>query len=156
ASRTCPSAWRPRGRPATWGSTRWRSRASSGRKAFEPVAQVEEAGVDAVEGLPRAVVGALDGDPALRQRRAGHLHAAEPMARALLFLEHRHVDLAAEDLVDAAHEAVPGLLVVERVERRAVAGDAPRRMHQAIAERAAVTALVLYRWADWGRHSVSV
>jgi hypothetical protein len=78
------------------------------------------------------------------------------MAGALLLLEDLDVDLAPEDLVDAAHEPVACLLVVEDVERRAVAGDAPRRVNQSIAERAALPTLVFKRWADWGRHSVSV
>src|SRR4051794_4152327 len=78
------------------------------------------------------------------------------MARALLLLEQRGVDLAPEDLVDAAHEAAPGLLVVVDVQRGAVTGDASGGMHQAIAEAAAVPAFVLYRWAEWGRHRASL
>jgi hypothetical protein len=78
------------------------------------------------------------------------------VARALLLLEDLDVDLAAEDLVDAAHEAAAGLLVVEDVEGRAVARDAAGGMYEAVAERAALPALVFDRWAEWARHSVSV
>src|SRR4051794_22638820 len=156
------------GRPA-----RRRSRTTCGRRRscarralrLETVAEVESGlahlgrvekrRVDAVEGLAGAVVGALDREPALRQRSTRHLHAAEAVARALLLLEDGDVDLAAEDLVYAAHVAPPGGFVVERVQRRAVLRDATRRMDQPVAEAAALSALVLGcrdgRGTHWGQ-----
>src|SRR3954447_25590160 len=127
-----------------------------GLEARKPVAQVEELRVHAVKSLPRPVVSALHADAALRQRVAGDLHAAVSVTRALLLLEDLHVDLTAEDLVDATHESVAGFLVVEDVERGAVAGDAARGMHEPVAERAALPALVLEGWTDWGPHAASV
>jgi hypothetical protein len=125
-------------------------------RGLQRLGRVEERGVDAVERLAAAVVRALNRQAALGKRRAAHLHPAEAVAGALLFLEERHVDLAAEHLVDAAHEAVPGLLVVEDVERRAVAGDAARGMDEPVAEAAALTAFMLLRRNGGGRHGASV
>ncbi len=88
----------------------------------------------AVEGLAVAVVGALDRAAALGQRRARHLHAAEPVAGALRRLEGLHVDLRAEHLVHAAHEALAGVLVVVEIEVGATRLDASRGMHHAVAE----------------------
>ena len=73
-------------------------------------------------------------------RHAAHLDPAEAVPGALGLLEQLHVDLAAEDLVHAAHEAAAGLLVVVEVEERATGGDAASRMNDPVAERAALTA----------------
>ena len=56
--------------------------------------------------------------------------------------EELDVDLAAEDLVHAAHEAAAGLLVVVQVEEPAAGRDAARWMDHPVAERAAAAALV--------------
>ena len=50
---------------------------------------------------------------------------------ALGLLEQLLVDLAAEDLVHAAHEAAAGLLVVVQVEELAARGDAAGRVDHA-------------------------
>src|SRR3982751_6712713 len=106
-------------------------RGGPGPAALEAVAQVEslvevvevarlrlaeELGVHAVEGFGVAVVGAFDGGPALGQWHPGHLHSAEAVAGAFGLLEQLHVDLAAEDLVHAAHEPAAGFLVFVEVE----------------------------------------
>jgi hypothetical protein len=49
-------------------------------------------------------------------------------------LEELDVDLAAEDLVHAAHEAAAGLFVVVQVEELATRRDAARGMYYAVAE----------------------
>src|SRR5712691_7361212 len=117
---------------------------------------LEEAGVHAVERLAVTVVRALDRGAALGQRQAGHLHAAVAVPSALRLLEQRDVDLAPEDLVHAAHVAGAGLLVVVEIEVLATRGDATGRMHHAVAERAALAALVGFCCARCARHPVSV
>src|SRR5581483_8796983 len=139
-----------------------------GTLELEPVAQVEravgvrvrvgeEGRVDAVECVAVAVVGALDGELAARDRAAGHLHAPESVAGALGLLEHGHVDLAAEHLVHAAHVATPAALVVEQVEVGAARLDAAGGVHEPVAEGAALPALVCgCALTGCPRHQVSV
>src|SRR6185295_17131678 len=112
----------------------------------------------ALERLGVAVVGSLHGAAALRQRKAGNLHSAEAVAGALRLLEEVLVDLAAEDLVHAAHEAAAGLLVVVQVEELAPGRDAARRVHHPVAERAALAALMQLARSGFGywRHRASV
>src|SRR5215216_6082880 len=118
----------------------------------------EEARVHAFEGLRVAVVSALDGRAALGQWEAAHLHAAVAVAGALGLLEELAVDLAAKDLVHATHEAAAGLLVVIEVEELAPRGDAARRVHHAVAERAALATLMQLVGGGCGyrRHLASV
>src|SRR5688500_12524140 len=79
---------------------------------------VEEPPVDALERRPVALVGLLDRELALGERVAGHLDPAEA-ARALGEQEHVEVDLGAEDLVEAAEEALTGGGVFVGVEEAA-------------------------------------
>jgi hypothetical protein len=89
------------------------------------------------------VVGALDGRAAALKRYTGHLDAAVAVAGALRSLVDRDVDLGAEDLVHAAHVADAGLLIVIEIEELTAAFDAAGGMDDPIAERAALTTLVL-------------
>ena len=66
----------------------------------------------------------------------------KPPPLQLSRLEALDVDLAAEDLLHAAHEAAAGLLVVVQVEELAARCDAAGRVHHPVAERAALAALV--------------
>ena len=88
------------------------------------------------------LVGGLDAELALGQRRAGHLDAAKAGAGAQLGeLEGVDVDLALEDLLHAAHVAVAAELVVVAVEVLAALGEAAARLDQLVAESAALTTL---------------
>ena len=104
------------------------------------VADVEERRVQA--GVRGAVTleGRLDPELALRQRIAGHLDAAEA-AVALGRLEAGDVDLAAEDLLHAAHEPAPGRAVDVAPEVRATHPQAVARLDQLVAESPATPAL---------------
>jgi hypothetical protein len=64
------------------------------------------------------------------------------VAGALGLVEQLAVDLTAEDLVEATHEAAACLLVVVQVEELAARCDAAGGMYDPVAERAALTALV--------------
>src|SRR5260221_1302738 len=90
------------------------------------VGAVEEAPVDAVVGLAGALVGPLDRELAVRQRLAGHLHAAEA-AR----LEHGgEAHLGAEDLLHAADVLLAVEAVAGAVEGAAAQlAGAPRARH---------------------------
>src|SRR5688572_17512155 len=146
-----------RGRRDDEGAAQEGPRGAQAAQAALEVAQVErrvvlklaygrrvEGRVDAVERGAVAVVGALDGGSALRQRPAGHLHAAEAKTRALGLLEETEVDLDAEDLVHAAHVATPRRLVVVQVEKPATGVEAMRHLHHPVAERTALAALVSF------------
>src|SRR5260221_9974270 len=98
------------------------------------VGAVEEAPVDAVVGLAGALVGPLDRELAVRQRLAGHLHAAEA-AR----LEHGgEAHLGAEDLLHAADVLLAVEAVDVAVEVAAAEVDAAARLDHLFAERAAL------------------
>src|SRR5581483_6341721 len=96
------------------------------------VRAVEEARVDARVRRSRPLVGGLDPELALRQRFAGHLDAAEA-AGALGGLEHRDVDLGAEDLAHAAHVGGAAEPVPVAVEVSAAELDAAARLDELVA-----------------------
>src|SRR5665811_1308982 len=109
-----------------------------GAQALRPaIGAVEEASIDALVLFAGIRVGALDRERAVRQRRAGHLHAAEA-ARP----QHRvELDLGAEDLLHAADVLGPAQRVDEAVEVVAAELDAGTRLDHLVAERTALTAL---------------
>src|SRR4051794_7654634 len=79
------------------------------------------------------------------------------MAGALRLLEDADVDLAAEHLVHATHEATAGALVVEEVQVGAARLDAARGMNEPIAEGAALPALMCgCALTGRPRHQISV
>ena len=98
---------------------------------------------------------------AIRVRRRP-THPGAPGEAAGLDADYETLDLAKALVPSAFRGYVParhpaaGLLVVIEVEVLAAALETSRRMHQAVTERAALSALVLYRGADWSRHPVSV
>src|ERR1700761_9289204 len=111
---------------------------------------VEEAVVHAAVGLALAVVGLLDLEGAMRQRRAGHLDAAEAA-----LLEHgREVHLGAEHFLHAADVLAAVEAVDVAVEEAAAELDAASRLDHLVAEGATLAALA-YRGAGYG-HSVSL
>src|SRR5215469_1615877 len=102
-----------------------------------PVGAIEEAAVDAVIGLARALVGALDRELAVGQRRAGHLHPAEAAG-----LEHRReLDLGAVDPLHAADVLLAGQPVEVAVEEATAELDTAARLDHLVAEGAALAAL---------------
>src|SRR5512144_635094 len=105
------------------------------------VGSVEEAAVDALVRRAGALVGPLHAELAMGQRLAGHLDAAEPLARPLGEQEAVEVDLRAEDLVHAAHEAAAGARVLVGVEELAAHLQAARGVDQLVAEGPALSAL---------------
>ena len=88
-----------------------------------------------------AFVGTVDRERAHRQRLALRLHSAVARARALRVLEDLDVDLGVEDLLQAAHVAASGGVVLVRVEERAVHFDAAAWLDRLVAERAALPTL---------------
>src|SRR5436190_10915622 len=147
--------------------TRIRSTPRSGcgkRPGLNPLAQVEravaagvglrrieKARVDALERGAVALVGTLDAERAHRQRLTDRLDAAVSRARALGLAEHVDVDLDTEHLLEAAHVAAAGRLVLVGVEKRAAHLDASARLDRLVAERTALPALrVLSRLGPYG------
>ena len=104
------------------------------------VRRIEEAPVDALVAGPLALVGPLDAELAMRQRIAGHLDPAEALTGALGEQEEVEVDLGAEDLVHAPHEAAAGARVLVGVEELASHLEAARGVDQLVAEGAALAA----------------
>src|SRR5262249_23951829 len=102
---------------------------------------VEEAAVDAFVGGPIALVGLLDAELAVRERVASHLDPAESLTGALGEQEHVEVDLGGEDLVHAAEVPATGPGVLVAVEVLAPQLQAPGRVDELVAERAALAAL---------------
>ena len=86
------------------------------------------------------LVGGLDPKLALRQRLAGHLDAAVA-AVSLGGLEHRQVDLGPKHLAHATHVAAAAQRVDVAVEIAAAELEAAARVHETIAEGAALAAL---------------
>ncbi len=114
------------------------------------VGAVEEAPVDAVVLAAAALVGPLDRERAVRQRLAGHLHAAEAAG-----LQHRvELDLGAEDLLHAADVLDAGQRVEVAVEEAAAHLDAAARLDHLVAEGAAAAALACL--GPGGRHTPRV
>src|SRR5215210_5906626 len=130
-----------------------RSRLAGGGVAREAVAEVErpvapgsavggveEALVRAVERVAGSLIGALDAERTHRQRLAHRLHAAEALATALRLRKEVDVDLDREHFLEAAHVAPARSLVFVGVEERAVHLEAARRVHDLVAESAALPA----------------
>ena len=81
-----------------------------------------------------------------RQRRPHGLHRAEAVTAPLGLLEHRQVDLDGEDLLHAAD--VPAAELLVRVDERARALDAGRRVHDLVAVDIASPALDFALWME--------
>jgi len=104
-----------------------------------------ELGVDAPELVLSPLVAAVDLDPAHRERPPAGPHGAE--LSALLGLEHqREIDLDVENLLHAADVGPPQL--DERIEERARALDAGRRVDDLVAMNLAAAALDLVLWME--------
>src|SRR6476469_5423968 len=101
------------------------------------VGAVEEAAVDAAVGLAFPLVGALDRELAVRQRLAGHLHAAE----AARLQNRRQLDLCPVHLLHAADVLLAGEAIDIAVEEAAAEFYATARLDHLVAERAALAAL---------------
>lgn len=104
-----------------------------------------ELGVDAPELVLSPLVAAVDLDPAHRKRLPICPHGAE--LSSLLGLEHqRQIDLDVEDLLHAAD--VRAAELDERIEERAGALDAGRRVDDLVAMNLAAAALDLVLWME--------
>src|SRR6201996_3522918 len=114
------------------------------------VVAVEEAVVHAAVGLALAVVGLLDLEGAMRQRRAGHLDAAE----AALLLHRGEVHLGAKHFLHAADVLAAVEAVDVAVDEAAADLDTSARLDHFVAERATLAALP-YLGASYG-HWVSL
>src|SRR3954468_4360894 len=104
------------------------------------VRSIEEAAVDALVTWSITLVCPLDAELTMGQRGAGHLDSPEALASALGEQEEIEVDLGAEHLVHAAHEAAARSHVLIGVEVLAAHLEAARRIDQLVAEGAALAA----------------
>src|SRR3954447_2635088 len=114
------------------------------------VGAVEEAAVDAVIGVARALVGALDPELAVRQRIAGHLDAAE----AARLQDRVELDLGGEDVLHATDVLDAVEHVDEAVEVATTHLDAAAGLDHLVAERTALATLTGLLASSWHRRSL--